>query len=108
MMQYFHHIYSVLKAFGNLIKECLCEMENNNFKTIAFPVLGTGNLGYKVEDVANIMITAVGDYNKINPLTCIQNITIYVYSQVAANTKKVILKTFKKFGKKKMILLKSG
>lgn len=86
-------------AFGNLIKECLCEMEKKKFKTIAFPVLGTGNLDYKVEDVADIMLCAVEEHNRRNPLTCIQNITIYVYPKGAAETKKVFQERLKQHPK---------
>ncbi|XP_046558462.1 protein mono-ADP-ribosyltransferase PARP14-like [Haliotis rubra] len=47
--------------------------------SIAFPALGTGNLGYPREEVAKIMFSAVADFWKKNPKTRLQDVRFVLY-----------------------------
>ncbi|TRY60714.1 hypothetical protein DNTS_016445 [Danionella cerebrum] len=47
----------------NAITECL-RKASNGYRSIAFPAIGTGNLGYNKSDVAGIMVKAVAEFAK--------------------------------------------
>lgn len=46
---------STLKVVENCIRNALLLAENNNIKSIAFPLIGTGVGGLKEEDVLQLM-----------------------------------------------------
>lgn len=54
-------------------------MEKDSLHTIAFPVLGTGRLGYPYIPVAKTIIECVTDFGKQHPKTCIQTVYIVVH-----------------------------
>lgn len=56
-------------------------MERKGFRTIAFPALGTGKLGYPYIPVAKTMMECVNDFGKQHPETCIQTVYIVVHDQ---------------------------
>ena len=49
--------------------------------TIAFPAMGTGNLGYPRDVVAEEMCTAVVDFSKENTNTCLKKVLFIVYEK---------------------------
>ena len=48
-------------------------------KSIVFPTLGTGSLGYPHKDAAKAMYKGICDFEERNPNTSISCITIVVY-----------------------------
>ena len=51
----------------------------NGHQSIAFPVLGVGNLGYPVDEVAKGMIEAVIEYTERNPNSSITDVKIVIF-----------------------------
>ncbi|XP_052261005.1 protein mono-ADP-ribosyltransferase PARP14-like isoform X1 [Dreissena polymorpha] len=67
-----------LKSFVNL---CMEETQKRNHSGIAFPAIGTGNLGYPKEVVAREMLTAISEFATKHPQSCIQNVDFILYPQ---------------------------
>ncbi|XP_073711244.1 protein mono-ADP-ribosyltransferase PARP9 [Misgurnus anguillicaudatus] len=61
------------KILYRVMFECLCDAVFA-YKSIAFPAIGTGNLGFPKHDVAQIMMDAVENFAKQNPS---KNLEIY-------------------------------
>ena len=64
----------------DIIQKCLTKCDELKASVIAFPALGTGNLNYPVNVVANIMINTIDDYFKANiSTTNIAKVKLVVY-----------------------------
>ncbi|XP_069139174.1 protein mono-ADP-ribosyltransferase PARP9-like [Argopecten irradians] len=61
------------------MRNCLKEADKRNCRTISFPALGTGNLGYPKDLVANTMFNAVKKYFQENPDSCVEGVNFVVY-----------------------------
>lgn len=48
-----------------MVLECL-RKAGSNYKSISFPAIGTGHLGFQKEEVASIMTQAVAEFAKQN------------------------------------------
>ena len=46
----------------DIIQECLTQCDKLKTSVIAFPALGTGNLRYPINVVADVMINTIDDY----------------------------------------------
>ena len=51
-----------LQVLYDSVSECLQNAAKNKYKSIAFPAIGTGNLGFDKKEVAWIMAHAVFDF----------------------------------------------
>lgn len=71
-------IFQVLKDF---VQSCLQETQDKGLTGIAFPAIGTGNLGYPRDVVAQEMFQAVVDFEKQNSRTSIQKVVFVLYPQ---------------------------
>lgn len=60
-------------------------MDNSKLRSIAFPVIGTGQLGYSPEDIADVIMTAVEEYGNRS----VQKVDIVVFPQPDKATKQV-------------------
>uniref|UniRef100_A0A8B8E892 Poly [ADP-ribose] polymerase n=1 Tax=Crassostrea virginica TaxID=6565 RepID=A0A8B8E892_CRAVI len=69
------------KILQTFVKSCLQEGHNQNMSTIAFPAMGTGNLGYPRDVVAEEMCTAIVDFSKENTNTCLKKVLFVVYEK---------------------------
>ena len=49
--------------------------------TVAFPAMGTGNLGYPRDVVAEEMCNVVVDFSKENSNTCLKKVLFVVYEK---------------------------
>lgn len=56
-------------------------MEKDGFKSIAFPALGTGKLGYPYYPVAQTMCNVIHAYGKKNPRTKIERVHFFLYDK---------------------------
>ncbi|XP_062603406.1 uncharacterized protein LOC134265167 isoform X2 [Saccostrea cucullata] len=54
-----------IKSLRIMVRKCLETADDLNMESIAFPALGTGNLGYNRKDVANIIYEEVEKYEKV-------------------------------------------
>ena len=59
--------------------QCLREASKHHHSSIAFPVLGTGNLGYPADKVAKTMLGAIDQFQKDTPTTSLRNASVVVY-----------------------------
>ena len=59
----------------------------NSHQSIAFPVLGVGNLGYPVDEVAKGMIEAMIEYTEGNPTSSIRDVKIVIFHRNTAGLK---------------------
>ena len=69
------------------VSRCLEKADENKFATLAFPALGTGNLNFQSNLVADIIKEAVEKYHKNNPNTCIRKIVFVIYHKDEATLK---------------------
>ncbi|KAL3886858.1 hypothetical protein ACJMK2_026820 [Sinanodonta woodiana] len=58
---------------------CLFECSNMNYRSIAFPALGTGRLGYPSDVSAKEMITEAGKFGQKRPNSTLRDVRIVVY-----------------------------
>lgn len=56
-------------------------MERDGLKSIAFPALGTGKLGYPYYPVANTMCNVIHAYGKKHPRTKIERVYFFLYDK---------------------------
>lgn len=52
---------------------------SNRHRSIAFPALGTGNLGYPGKEVAKAMVEAVIDYTERSPASSVTDVKIVIF-----------------------------
>ncbi|XP_048244604.1 protein mono-ADP-ribosyltransferase PARP14-like isoform X2 [Haliotis rufescens] len=75
------------QVLQDLIRDCLQEAHKKRYQSIAFPALGTGNLGYPRDVVAKTMMETVEEFGQDNPGTSLQEVKIVVYHKDNATTK---------------------
>ena len=61
------------------VSRCLEKADEHNFAALAFPALGTGNLKFQSNFVANIIKETVEKYCNDNPNTTIRKIVFVIY-----------------------------
>ncbi|CAE1304567.1 PARP10_14_15 [Acanthosepion pharaonis] len=61
------------------VEACLQRATLLNFSSIAFPALGTGNLGYKPKVVVEQMASAIRKFKTTTPESSLKNIIIVIY-----------------------------
>ncbi|XP_071133739.1 protein mono-ADP-ribosyltransferase PARP14-like [Mytilus edulis] len=76
-----HHDQSSIKILETFITECLNVSTKKQHKSIAFPSLGTGKLGYPVDQVAKHMFSCIESFTESAPRSTIIEVLIVVYDQ---------------------------
>ena len=71
----------VLQSLYRFVTECLDKASKRHFSSIAFPVIGTGRLGYPPDLVASCMFRAVSDFKKKQGKTALEDVTFVVYPE---------------------------
>ncbi|XP_033756244.1 uncharacterized protein LOC117338989 [Pecten maximus] len=74
-----YHTDQQLKCMILFMKNCLKKAEERKYKTISFPALGTGNLGYPRDKVAHTMFDTVNNYFEERPDSYIECVNFVVY-----------------------------
>ncbi|XP_076854470.1 protein mono-ADP-ribosyltransferase PARP9 [Brachyhypopomus gauderio] len=54
--------YNADKILHSVVMKCLSMASKDGFSSLAFPTIGTGNLGFRNEDVSKIMMSAVQEF----------------------------------------------
>lgn len=90
------HNPTAQQTLGSYVVKCLTEASKQHHQTIAFPVLGAGNLGYPPDIVAETMLGAIEEFQKMTPSTSLTNASIVIY-----HADKKILQVFQDTLKKK-------
>lgn len=57
-------IIYLLQVFFSSVLECLWTAAARNHKSISFPAIGTGALGFGKTESANVMLSAVADFTQ--------------------------------------------
>ncbi|XP_028391015.1 protein mono-ADP-ribosyltransferase PARP14-like [Dendronephthya gigantea] len=65
----------------NIIKKCLAEMGGKNLTSIAFPAIGSGNLGFPRRVVTEILFKEMTDFFTMFPKSPINDIRFVAYSK---------------------------
>ncbi|XP_067656555.1 protein mono-ADP-ribosyltransferase PARP14-like isoform X2 [Haliotis asinina] len=78
------------EVLQNIIVKCLQTAADEGCKTVAFPALGTGNLGYAANFVAQTMYTAVNTFQKKN--TSLEEVQVVIYP-----TEKEVIQAFEEY-----------
>lgn len=75
------HFYSFFchQILGSSVAKCLAEASRKHYTSIAFPVLGIGNLGYPPATVAETMLDAIDQFQQKTPSTSLRNASIVIY-----------------------------
>ncbi|RUS90004.1 hypothetical protein EGW08_002271 [Elysia chlorotica] len=69
------------KQMQSLIEEILAGANSIPVTSIALPALGTGNLKYPSDVVANVFCDAISNFARSNPSSTLKNIDIVIYPQ---------------------------
>nr|KAG5706732.1 hypothetical protein BaRGS_007235 [Batillaria attramentaria] len=67
------------KTLSAVILECLERASRNCYKTIAFPALGTGGLGYPREKVARSMFMVLSQFQKDKPTSSLREVRVVLH-----------------------------
>ena len=81
MFCFFSLPLSSIQILYELVTGCLSMASQSGFSSIAFPALGTGQLGYPRDTVAQIMLTAIDTFGRNNPSTSLREIRIVLYQK---------------------------
>lgn len=68
------------QILGQMVIKCLKEVTKHNYTSIAFPPLGSGNLGYPLDVVADTMIGAIEQFEKETHGFSVREVKIIVYN----------------------------
>lgn len=63
------------------MEKCLAHVDQNQHSSVAFPAMGTGNLGYPRETVAKEMFSIVHNFGSSNPSTTISDVYFVLYDR---------------------------
>ena len=64
--------------FKSLVSKCLVQADKDKHVSIAFPVLGTGNLSFPCQVVAKSMYEVVESFSKDYPKTTVKDIRFVI------------------------------
>ncbi|KAK3094887.1 hypothetical protein FSP39_007507 [Pinctada imbricata] len=78
---------SSLRTLHQFMKSCLDVAHQRGLKSIAFPALGTGNLGYPKDIVAREMFSAVFKFTSSNTGSSISDVRFVLYEKDTATIK---------------------
>jgi len=74
----FDVLFQILQTF---MLGCLKEANKHKYSTVAFPAMGTGNLGYPKDVVAKEMFRIVSQYSSKNPKSTVTEVWFVVYEK---------------------------
>ncbi|KAM3835915.1 protein mono-ADP-ribosyltransferase PARP9 [Diretmus argenteus] len=75
--QVYHTVCTSTKILSEAISACLTLAASNHHRSIAFPAIGTGNLGFSKEHAANIMTSSVVAFARGSQKTLDVHFVIY-------------------------------
>ena len=69
----------------SMVIKVMTECDQLNASSVAFPALGTGNLGFPPDVAAKIMIQAAHDYLQENPNSSLKKVVFIIYQDEVFN-----------------------
>lgn len=73
--------FCCIQVLHTLMKDCLNAADSKKKASIAFPAIGTGNLGFPRDVVATEMFTAVSKFAESKQFSSIQDVRFIVYQK---------------------------
>ncbi|NXN73409.1 PAR15 polymerase, partial [Himantopus himantopus] len=73
------------KVLGNIITKCLQIAEELSLKSITFPAIGTGNLGFPRSVVAKLLFDKVFEFSSKNTVNSLQEVQFLLHPKDTAN-----------------------
>ncbi|NXU15688.1 PAR14 polymerase, partial [Pardalotus punctatus] len=73
------------KVLGNIITKCLEIAEELSLKSITFPAIGTGNLGFPSSVVAKLLFDKVFEFSSKNRLNSLEEVHFLLHPKDTAN-----------------------
>ncbi|KAM4697941.1 protein mono-ADP-ribosyltransferase PARP14 [Rhinophrynus dorsalis] len=67
------------KSLRQIIKDCLCRSVKSSMKSISFPAIGTGNLGFPKNLVASIMFEEILKFSSKSKVQCLQEVNFVLH-----------------------------
>ena len=61
------------------MSNCLREVHQRSLRSVAFPAIGTGQLGFPAKVVAEVMIDEIHKFSQNNPQTTLRDMRFVVY-----------------------------
>ncbi|NWR62452.1 PAR14 polymerase, partial [Bucorvus abyssinicus] len=77
--------HASVKVLGDVITKCLTVAENLTLKSITFPAIGTGNLGFPRSVVAKLLFDKVFEYSSKNGLCSLKEVYFLLHPKDTAN-----------------------
>ncbi|KAK2532667.1 protein mono-ADP-ribosyltransferase PARP14 isoform X1 [Columba livia] len=76
-----------LKVLGNIITKCLEIAEELSLKSVTFPAIGTGNLGFPRFAVAKLLFDKVFEFSSKNGVNSLEEVHFLLHPKDTANIK---------------------
>ena len=83
-MQVIHHV--LFKVLRGIVQKCLQKADELGGTSIAFPVIGTGNLNFPPDAASRIMLEETINFCQTNPSSVVKDIRFAVFQQDQALT----------------------
>ncbi|XP_059676359.1 protein mono-ADP-ribosyltransferase PARP14 [Gavia stellata] len=77
--------HAALKVLGNIITKCLQIAEELSLKSITFPAIGTGNLGFPRSVVAKLLFDKVFEFSSKNGVNSLQEVHFLLHPKDTDN-----------------------
>ena len=77
----FSFLFSYSKVLRTIVQSCLQKGEELRMRSIAFPVIGTGNLKFPPNTASRIMLEEVFNFCEANGSSSLKDVRIVVYQQ---------------------------
>ena len=71
--------YLLLQNLESMIQKVMHECNHLQATSVAFPALGTGNLGFPEDVVAEVMVRAISSYLQQNPGTTVKKVLLVIF-----------------------------
>ena len=71
--------YLLLQNLESMIQKVMHECNRLQATSVAFPALGTGNLGFPEDVVAEVMVRAISSYLQQNPGTTVKKVLLVIF-----------------------------
>lgn len=78
-------VLCIFQIMKDIIRTCLTVTESLSLKSIAFPAIGTGNLGFPKDIFAELIISEVFKFSSDTQLTALQEVCFLLHPNDLAN-----------------------
>lgn len=76
---FLYEFFFIFQLYLNVFKAMLQTCESKQLSSVAMPALGTGNLKYPRDEVCKTMFSAIDNWVRDNPSTCLRNVRFVMH-----------------------------